>query len=190
MKQIKAEEVSGFGVWTATILDLVVRENYHLICSKHCLSRWCQTARELLSGLLSLECYCRVVLPVWNECYVYLFLFFWRLAATSVLESLLDIHNTCRQHSSLEQERNPCLPQEIVFSVWWALLSTGNGIVSPFLSWKMFGSETASVDWQCSLQFSSTIVSLQSHFPVTSKEWFHLAMRNHPHDFVHAWALM
>ena len=30
MKQIKAEEVSGFGVWTATILDLVVRENYRL----------------------------------------------------------------------------------------------------------------------------------------------------------------
>ena len=30
MKQIKAEEVSSFGVWTAAILDFVVRENCDL----------------------------------------------------------------------------------------------------------------------------------------------------------------
>ena len=30
MKQTKAEEVSSFGVRTATILDFVVRENYRL----------------------------------------------------------------------------------------------------------------------------------------------------------------
>ena len=30
MKQIKAEEVSGFGVWTATIMHFVVRENCDL----------------------------------------------------------------------------------------------------------------------------------------------------------------